>query len=174
MCIRDSHGGLSVLSRVRRAVSLPLLMKDIVLSPIQVDAAAKAGANAILMIYALFERGYVEDGLEDMIRYAHRRGLEVLLEVHTEDEFALSLNSGADLIGVNNRDLKTLKVDLGVTMRVLSRYYGGRVVVSESGICSPEDVRFLHECGARAFLVGTSIMTAESVREKVRELVEAI
>lgn len=168
------QGSVLNLAEVRRAVNVPLLMKDIVLSPVQVDAAAKAGANAILLIYSVFERGYSELKLEDMIEYAHGKGLEVLLEVHTRDEFKSSLNYDADMIGVNNRDLKTLKVDLNVTKEVLAGYSGSRVVVSESGISGPEDVRFLYGCGARAFLVGSSIMRAASVKDKVRELVDAI
>ncbi|MEM3465075.1 MAG: indole-3-glycerol-phosphate synthase [Candidatus Jordarchaeales archaeon] len=168
------QGSMRALAEVRRAVKVPILMKDIVLSPVQIDAAVKAGANAILLICAVFERGYAEEKLEDMIGYAHSRGVEVLLEVHSRDEFRVSLDYDADMIGVNNRDLRTLKVSLNVTRDVLSGYRGSRVVVSESGINGPEDVRFLHACGARAFLVGTSVMRAASVRDKVRELVEAL
>ncbi len=167
-------GSLSLLATVRKNVGIPLLMKDIVVSPVQVDAAAKAGASAILLMYTVFERGYAEESLEDMIDYAHRKGLEVLLETHTEEEFAASLNMEADMLGVNNRDLRTLKVDLNVTKRILSQHNVDRVVVSESGIESPEDVRFLRACGAKAFLVGTSIMKASDVRMKVRSLVEAL
>ncbi|MEM1658065.1 MAG: indole-3-glycerol-phosphate synthase [Candidatus Jordarchaeales archaeon] len=168
------HGSVSALVEVRRAVKVPVLMKDIVVSPVQIDAAFKAGANTVLLIYPVFERGYCDEKLEDMIEYAHSRGLEVLLEVHSKNEFISALGYDADMIGVNNRDLRTLKVDLDVTRKVLSGYTGSRIIVSESGIRSPEDVRFLYSCGARAFLVGTSIMTAASVRDKVRELVEAL
>lgn len=168
------QGSMKALADVRRAVKVPVLMKDVILSPVQVDAAVKAGANAILLIYSVFERGYAEENLENMISYAHGKGVEVLLEVHSRDEFKSSLNYEADMIGVNNRDLRTLKVSLNVTRNVLSGYRGSRVVVSESGINGPEDVRFLHACGARAFLVGTSIMRAASVKDKVRELVEAL
>ncbi|MBS7288906.1 MAG: indole-3-glycerol-phosphate synthase [Candidatus Freyarchaeota archaeon] len=168
------QGSMLTLAEVRRAVKVPILMKDIVLSQVQVDAAARAGANAVLLIYSVFERGHSEVKLEDMIEYAHGRGVEVLLEVHTRKEFQSSLNYEADMIGVNNRDLRTLKVDLNVTRKVLAGYIGSRVVVSESGISGPEDVRFLYACGAKAFLVGTSIMKAASVKDKVRELVEAL
>ena len=96
-------------------------MKDIILSPIQIQAASKLGANAVLLIKALFDRGYSEKTLEEMIAGAHMLGLEVLLETHTQSEFVSALKTDADLIGINNRNLATLKVDLNVTKKILSK-----------------------------------------------------
>lgn len=153
---------------------LSRLMKDIIIDPIQVEAASKIGAEAILLIESLFERHLCNKDLEGMIDLAHERGMEVLLETHTTEEFEKALSTEANLIGINNRDLSTLQTDLDVTRKILSsRHPGNHVVVSESGIDTGDHVRFLRECGADAFLVGSSIMSALNPEEKVRELTEA-
>jgi indole-3-glycerol phosphate synthase len=168
------QGSLQTLMEVRRTVKLPLLMKDIILNPIQVDTAEQIGANAILLIQALFDRGYGKTSVENMISLAHKRGLEVLLEVHTESEFQYAITTGADMIGINNRDLGTLQTDLNVTKKILEKNaLKGLTVVSESGIKTPSDVRFLSECGASAFLIGSSIMLSKDIEEKVTEFVNA-
>jgi len=168
-------GQLGFISKVRELVSIPILMKDIVLSPVQIDAASAVGADALLLIQTLFDRGYCEISLEEMIDYAHSRGLEVLLETHTEEEFLRALGTDADLIGINNRDLKTLKVNLHVTERILKNHPNvGKIIVSESGIDGAEDIRFLRRCGAQAFLVGTSIMRSGDIQGKVRKLVKSL
>jgi indole-3-glycerol phosphate synthase len=169
------EGSLSALSKVREAVNLPILMKDIFISPIQLDAAFKLGANVILLIEALFRRRYCEYDVHEMIVKAHSKNLEVLLETHNTDEFQLAINTDADLIGINNRDLGTLKVNLEVTKRILEKNDSHeKIVVSESGIKTPADLRFLHKCGARAFLIGSSIMMAENIKSKVEEFVLAL
>jgi indole-3-glycerol phosphate synthase len=110
-----------------------------------------------------------------MIGKAHNLGLEVLLETHSKEEFLTALKTDADLIGINNRDLATLKVDLKTTESILSSVKpGDKIVVSESGIQTPEDIRRLKFFGAKAFLVGSAIMEAENIEEKVRELVMAL
>ena len=168
-------GSISTFIRVRAQVNLPLLMKDIFLTRTQVDTAAAIGADAILLIYALFERGYGEGDAEDLIDYAHANGLEVLLETHTKAEFSSAMDTEADLVGINNRDLRTFAVDLNATQSILQTMPSTRkVVVSESGIKTPADIRFLHTSGAKAFLVGSALMEAEDIEEKVRELVMAL
>jgi indole-3-glycerol phosphate synthase len=169
------EGSLDTFIRVRAQVDLPLLMKDILLTRVQVDTAAAIGADAILLIYALFKRGYGEGDVEDLIDYSHANGLEVLLEAHTEAEFASALETEADLIGINNRDLRTLAVDLNTTSRILqTKPSTGKVLVSESGIKTPADIRFLHASGVQAFLVGSAVMDADDIEGKVRELVMAL
>ena len=149
-------------------------MKDIILSPIQIYAASKLGANAVLLIQALFDRGYCEKSLNEMIVGAHVLGLEVLLETHTETEFNHAVKTDADLIGINNRNLATLKIDLNVTKEILTKNNpNGKIVVSESGINTPADICFLRECGAHAFLIGSAIMLTDNIEEKVKEFVEA-
>lgn len=153
---------------------LPRLMKDIIIDPIQIQAATKIGAKAILLIVSLFNRGMCDTPLDDMIALAHKGKIEVLLETHTKEEFEQALHTQADLVGINNRDLSNFRTDLHVTRTILdSCDPKGRVVVSESGIESEEHIRFLRESGARAFLVGSSVMSATDPERKVRELAGA-
>ena len=169
------HGSLRSLVEARKAVKLPILMKDIILSPVQLEAASNTGANVALLIEALFDRGYCECSVHEMIARAHSRELEVLLEAHTADEFRSAVRTHADLVGINNRNLASLKIDLNVTKEILERKRAeGKVVVSESGINAPADLRFLREYGAQAFLIGSAVMLADDVEEKVREFVSAL
>lgn len=169
------RGSLKILSMVREIVDLPILMKDFIINPIQIEAADKIGADAILLIKSIFDRKFSEISLNKMIEMAKSKNIEVLLEVHNEAEFLSSLQTKADMIGINNRDLRTLDVNLEVTKRVLSKISNkGRIVVSESGISNPSDVKTLRSFGVHAFLIGTAIMTANDVEAKVHEFVEAI
>lgn len=168
------NGSLEALAAARENVNLPILMKDIILSSVQVYAAAKMGANAVLLIKTLFDRGYCEKSLDEMIAGAQMLSLEVLLETHTELEFQSAVKTKADLIGINNRNLGTLKVDLNVTKRILAKNdSNGKLVVSESGIRTAADIRFLRGSGARAFLIGSAIMSSDDVEQKVKEFVNA-
>jgi len=171
---RFFKGSSQLLGTVRRCVSVPLVMKDFIVSACQVEAARDAGASAILLIQALFDRGHSTRGAEDMIEFAHAAGLEVLLEAHTDSEFERALSTEADLIGINNRDLRTLTVDLKTTRDILEKVpTDGRVVVSESGVETPEEALFLKRCGADALLVGSALMRAVDVRRAVNRLVSA-
>ena len=168
-------GSLGCLTETRKAVKLPILMKDVIISPVQLETASKIGANAVLLIKALFEREYCECGIHEMIAQAQSKNLEVLLETHNEDEFRSATDTNADLIGINNRNLGTLKVDLEVTKGILGKNEAhGKIVVSESGIKTPADLRFLHEWGAHAFLIGAAIMASDNIEKKVREFVMAL
>jgi indole-3-glycerol phosphate synthase len=167
-------GSLSNIAEVRQSVNVPVLMKDIVVSPLQLEAASKLGANAVLLIQAVFDRGYCDSELPEMVAKAHSKNLEVLLEAHSAGEFVRAVQSEADLLGINNRNLCTLDVDLNVTKSILSQcQHTGRVIVSESGVTTPDDLRFLREFGADAFLIGSSIMSADNVEAKIREFVKA-
>lgn len=169
------RGNLDFVSDVRDCTKIPILMKDIILSPVQIDAARTAGADAILLIQGLFQRGYAEKPANELIEYVHSKGLEVLLEAHTDKEFSSALESSADMVGINNRNLTTLEVDLDVTRRILLKHPNlEKVIVSESGINNPEDARLLKNCGVTAFLVGTAVMKSPDMKEKVRELVAAL
>jgi len=164
------RGSLQTLSQVKESVSIPVLMKDVIVDCVQIETAANIGADAVLLIY-----GVAADRVDELIRFAHTLGLEVLLETHTIEEFRAALKTEADMVGVNNRDFKTMKVDLHVTARILAEVGPtDRIVVSESGIETADHVRFLRKCGAHAFLVGSSIMLADDVEGKVRELVMAL
>lgn len=167
-------GALSYLAKIRDTVKLPILMKDIILNPVQIEAGSKGGANVILLIKALFDRKYCEYSLEDMIKLAHSKNLEILLEAHNEAEFEAALQTEADLVGINNRDLRTLEVDIKSTEKILKKVRAqNKVVVSESGIMVPSDILFLRDCGTDAFLIGSSIMMSDNLEKTVKEFVTA-
>ncbi len=168
------NGSLQALSQARDAVKLPILMKDIILVLDQIEAAARIGANAVLLIQGLFDRGCCEVNVDKTIAFAHSRGLEVLLETHTEAEFKSAIDTDADLIGINNRNFATLKIDLNTTKQILQKHgKGGKTIISESGIKSAADLQFLRSCGADAFLIGSSIMLTDHIESKVKEFVQA-
>ncbi|MEO9366055.1 MULTISPECIES: indole-3-glycerol-phosphate synthase [Candidatus Nitrosocaldus] len=173
------NGSIEYLMNVRVAVDVPLLMKDIIVSREQVDAAYRAGADCILLISSIYTEGLADDTLERMIDRAHAYGLEVILEVHDEDEFDQALKSTADIIGINNRDLKSMNVDVSNTARILAKHDNNnkattnKPIISESGISSVEHIRYLKQYKVDAFLIGTSIMASDNIKNKVRELVMA-
>jgi len=172
-------GSITNFIRIREEVNLPLLMKDIIISPRQIETAAAIGADAILLIQALFSRGYCKLDLGQMISYAHSLNLEVLLETHTQQEFMTAVNAPTNLIGINNRDLPTLQVDIQTTSKIMQNVSSEaslktKIIVSESGITKPQHIRELHRSGAQAFLVGSAIMKAQRPEETLRKLVMAI
>jgi indole-3-glycerol phosphate synthase len=147
-------GSLAQLESVRRATRLPLLRKDFVLDAYQIDEARVAGADAVLLIVAALPAAEVGRLRER----AAALGLDVLVEVHDEAELDVAKGAGADLIGINNRDLRTFRTDLAVTERLAPLVPEGALVVAESGIFGREDVTRLQRAGAAAFLVGESLM----------------
>jgi indole-3-glycerol phosphate synthase len=168
------NGSLQTLKETREAVNLPILMKDIILVADQIEVAADLGANAVLLIQGLFDKGCCEMSVKKTIAFAHSQGLEVLLEAHTKAEFLSAVETDADLVGINNRNLETLKIDLNATKEILKNNNNrGKIVVSESGIKTQADLRFLRDCGAKAFLIGSSIMLTENIEEKTKEFVYA-
>jgi len=166
------HGSPEYFMKVREAVDVPLLMKDIMIENIQIDAAKKMGADYILLIQSLFDQGFLKE-IEEFIEYAHKKELKILLEVHTKQEFVNALKTKADLIGINNRNLDTLEINLKTTEIVLEGYEKQRLILSESGIETRDDIQYLKKCGADAFLVGSSIMKSNNIEEQVRKLVSA-
>ena len=168
------QGSLTALKQARETTKLPILMKDIIIVTDQIEVGAQIGANAVLLIQALFDRDCCEMSIEKTISFAHSKSLEVLLETHNESEFQKALETDADLIGINNRNLATLKIDLNTTRLILEKHkVPNKLVVSESGIKTPLDLQFLRSCGANAFLIGSSIMLTENIEEKVAEFVLA-
>lgn len=184
--VRGGAVGLSVLTQphlfngspkyfieVRKQVKIPMLMKDIIIDKIQIDAAKKIGADYMLLIQSLFDMGYLRE-MDEFVSYGHKKGLKILVEAHTESEFANAINAEADIVGINNRNLDTLEIDINTTKKLLEGQKKSKIILSESGINSPEDIKFLKKCGADAFLVGSSIMKSENIEENVRRLVNAI
>ncbi len=167
------NGSPEYFTKVRKGVTVPLLMKDIVVDKIQIDAAQKLGADVVLLIQAIFDNKFAKD-IDEFVSYAHKKNLLVLLESHTRQEFADSTKTSADILGINNRNLDTLEIDLATTQSILKDRNEKRIIVSESGIESPKDIQFLKKCGADAFLVGSSIMKSRDIKGLVSELVLAI
>src|SRR5436853_1808542 len=170
----DFQGNLDTLAILSREADVPLVMKDIIVSPVQVQAAAKAGASAVVLISEIFSRRLTEEPLDRLVREAGRLGVEVLLEANSPEEFRKLPEHKPDLYGINNRNLSTFQLDLSTTERVLAMNgHVDRPVVSESGIESRRDIVRLKNAEASAFLVGTTIMKSPDVESKVRELVNA-
>lgn len=161
------NGTMDDLRAVRHAVDLPILCKDFIIDHIQIDHAKAAGANIILLIVAALE----DDILAELYAYAKGLGLEVLTEVHTVDEMERALNLGADIIGINNRDLTTFTVSLNTTTRLASMVdHTNTILVSESGIKTKDDVLQISHAGAQAILVGETFMRADNVTAAFDEL----
>ena len=166
-------GSPEFFMKVRKMVKVPMLMKDITVDTFQIDAAKKIGADYFLLIQSIFDKGLVND-IDGMIDYGHDLGLKVLIEAHTKQEFENSSNTNADIIGINNRNLDTMKIDLSTTEKILHNTEKTKLIVSESGISTSDDIRFLHKCGADAYLVGSSIMKTDDIQQTVQNLVNAI
>jgi indole-3-glycerol phosphate synthase len=178
------QGSLEYLRQIRAAVKLPLLRKDFIIDERQILEAVEWGADAILLIVAILD----DARLKRFHSLAKGAGLAVLVEVHDEAELDRALAIGADLIGVNNRDLKTFKVDLANTERLATMLFStldpassvalakedrpSTLLVAESGIHTRADVERLAKCGAAAILVGESLMKGGDVRAKVKQLLE--
>jgi indole-3-glycerol phosphate synthase len=152
---REFDGVLADLERARHAVGLPALRKDFILEPVQIHESRLAGADAVLLIVRALSRGE----LEDLLGVAGEAGLGTLVEVHDDEELEEALTCGAEVVGVNNRDLGTFRVSLDVTRRLAALVPPDRRLVAESGIESAEQVRELGELGVDAVLVGRALVS---------------
>jgi len=159
-------GHLRFLGLIREQVSLPLLRKDFIIDPYQVVQARVAGADAILLIAAALD----DDRLGELAELARELQLDTLLEVHDAEELERSLKLPVDLIGINNRNLKTFVTDLVITEQLAGRIPREQLAVAESGINSRADIERLQKAGAGAFLVGESLMREESIAAKLKSL----
>jgi len=157
------------LTAARQAVDLPVLRKDFTLDPYQVFEARALGADCVLLIMAALD----DAAAAALERAALALGMDVLLEVHDAAELDRALRLESPLIGVNNRDLKTLTVDLKVTERLAKRLPRGRLLVSESGLHGPDDLARMARAGAHCFLVGESLMRQPDVAAATRALLAA-
>ncbi|MDB6027230.1 MAG: Indole-3-glycerol phosphate synthase [Verrucomicrobiales bacterium] len=166
------QGSLDYLKQIRAAVKIPLLRKDFIIDERQILEAIEWGADAILLIVAILS----DAQLERFHSLAIEAGLTVLVEVHDEDETRRALAIDAPLIGVNNRNLKTFTVDLGTTERLALQIGAERlknkILVGESGIHTRADVKRLEACGAKAILVGESIVKQGNIAGKISELLD--
>ncbi len=164
---RFFRGDLDLIPRLKAAVSLPLLRKDFILDEVQVRESVLHGADAVLLIARLLSA----PELEGLVELCRRYGLCPLVEIHDRDDLERAVHCGADVIGINNRNLEDFTVDLSTTSDLARRLPEGTIVVSESGIQNGEDVRRLSEDRVHAVLVGSTLMKSKDIPEKVRELV---
>jgi indole-3-glycerol phosphate synthase len=162
------QGSLDYLREIRNALgsSLPLLRKDFICDPYQVYESRAYGADSVLLIVAILD----PDRLKELLQLTHRLNMSCLVEVHNETELETALKSGGGIIGLNNRDLRTLAVDMAVTQRLRPLIPPDRVVVSESGIGSRSDIDKLRSWGIDAVLVGESLMSAPDIAARMKEL----
>jgi indole-3-glycerol phosphate synthase len=166
---RYFHGSDADLREAREAVELPVLRKDFVTSSYQVYEARALGADAVLLIAGMLEASQ----LAELHALARAMSMGVLVEIHTTEEVPAALAAGPSLVGINNRDLASFRVDLATTRRVRPSLPSDVTVVSESGIATAADVRELVEAGATAILVGEALVTAPDPAVRIGELLGA-
>ncbi|AKL93953.1 indole-3-glycerol phosphate synthase TrpC [Clostridium aceticum] len=160
------QGSDDYLKQVRKTTSCPLLRKDFIIEAYQVYQSKLLGADAILLIAAILTK----QQLIEFQRIAEQVGLYCLLEVHNEEELDKVLEAGGEIIGINNRNLKTFETTLKTTEKLISSVPKNKVIVSESGIHTREDMQFLQKLGVNAVLIGEGFMVAEDIGKKIREL----
>ncbi len=170
-CLTDPRfqGELAHLSAIKQSGAsgrAPVLRKDFIFDPYQVCEARAAGADGILLIVAILEPSL----LKELLETAQSLWMQCLVEVHDEGELEIAVEAGAEIIGINNRDLHTFTTDLAVTQRLAPLVPRGKVLVSESGIFTRDDLRLLNRVRVNAALVGEALVTAPDVAAKVREL----
>ncbi|MDD4956172.1 MAG: indole-3-glycerol phosphate synthase TrpC [Candidatus Omnitrophica bacterium] len=163
---RFFDGKLEYINEVKRNVTIPVLRKEFIIDEYQIYESAVAGADAILLIAQILTQ-------EELARYlslAKEMGMDVLVEAHNEEDIEKAVASHALIIGINNRDLKDFEVDISVTQRLMRHVPENKIIVSESGIRTYEDVMFLKSLGVNAVLIGETFMASDNIGDKVREL----
>jgi indole-3-glycerol phosphate synthase len=160
-------GSLDYLLMIRQRVGAPLLRKDFIFDEYQIHESVVAGADAVLLIVAVLD----DELLAQLIELASATGLDALVEVHTADEMKRATAAGAQIIGVNNRDLTTFAVDLNTSFRLARLAPAEAILVSESGIKTGEDIRNLRSAGFSSFLIGEHFMRAENPGDALRRLI---
>lgn len=163
---RFFKGDIHRLPALKRALSVPILRKDFIFDEIQLRESVLFGADAVLLIAGVLS----EERLRKLLFYSQELGLDSMVEVHDLPDLEKALRCGAEIIGINNRNLKTLEVNLKTTLDLAPLIPEDRILVSESGISRKEEIRLLEGVGVKAFLVGTSIMRSDDMRKKIKEL----
>jgi indole-3-glycerol phosphate synthase len=159
-------GDIKYLSEIKETVSLPALRKDFIIDPYQIYEARAAGADLVLLIARILTK----EEIDAFLALSHELGMECLVEVHDNDELEKVLETEAAIIGINNRNLDTFKTNLDTTLQLRHRIPEGKIVVSESGIKTREDVLVLEEAGIDAILIGETLMRSRDISQKIKEL----
>ena len=163
---RFFKGSLDHLRNVRSAVGLPLLRKDFIIDPYQVYESRFYGADAILLIVAALDSAI----LRELLELAHSLEIDAIVEIHDERELDEAIEAGGKIIGINNRDLKTFDVSLETSIRLCKLIPKGKIIVSESGIGSQDDIKRLKSAGISVLLIGETFMRARDPGEELRKL----
>jgi indole-3-glycerol phosphate synthase len=163
------QGNIADLPAVRRTISLPVLRKDFIIDGIQVEEASRYGADAALLIARILTVGQ----LKDLLAACRELGLAPLVEIHDTEDLEKSVKCGADMIGINNRDLDTFEIDIRNTFKLASLTPESCIIVGESGIENEEDVRKLKGTGVNAMLVGSALMKSNDIAIKTTAIVQA-
>jgi indole-3-glycerol phosphate synthase len=159
-------GKFSYLAKISENCQVPVLMKDFIVHEYQVYEGLFYGASAVLLIVAMLS----DEQLKELLKLSHRLGLDCLVEAHDEAEVKRAVSAGAEIIGVNNRNLKSLKVDLNNCLKLIPQIPKGIVIVAESGLKSHEDIRQVKEAGAHAVLIGEVFMRSPDIGAKIKEV----
>jgi len=162
-------GNLDDLPLLKKAISLPILRKDFIIDEIQVRESRFYGADAVLLIARILSK----DQLKELLDFCKELGLTPLTEIHDHDDLEKAFDCGAEVIGINNRNLDTFEVSLRTTLDLARLVPKGRILVSESGISDKEDIQLLERSGIQSVLVGTSLMESKDMARKTRELVDS-
>lgn len=168
-CLTEEYyfkGSAEIFGQVRSTVNIPMLRKDFIIDPYQIYEARVIGADAVLLIAAVLPT----ETLRDYRLLAESLGMDVLAESHTKEEIQKVIDAGCTIFGINNRDLKTFEVSLENTKQLAGLVPQGGIIVSESGISTAEDMKFLSDCGANAVLVGETLMRSGNVKDSIKEL----
>ncbi|ADL13371.1 indole-3-glycerol phosphate synthase TrpC [Acetohalobium arabaticum] len=160
------QGSLEYLQQVREATDLPLLRKDFIIDPYQVYEAQAHGADAVLLIVNIL----TEKKLIELISLIRKLGMEALVEVHTAGELKTACRAGAEIVGINNRNLKTFETDIEQTLQLQELLPADKVIVSESGISSKDDIEKLTDTGVDAVLIGEALMRSDDLSNRIAEL----
>ena len=159
------QGDINFLPEIKTAVKLPILRKDFIIDPYQVYEAKLYGADALLLISTVLS----VQQLKKLLNLTHKLGMEALVEVHDEKDLEKALKIEAKIIGINNRNLKTLKVDLNTCLLLKERVPEEKILVAESGVKTREDILLLEKAGFQAVLIGSALMQAEDIGKKLKE-----
>jgi indole-3-glycerol phosphate synthase len=160
------EGKGAYLAAIKNAIALPLLRKDFIIDAYQIYETRVLGGDALLLIAAILEQRQ----LQEYIQLADQLGMATLVEVHTKAELGKALAAGAEIIGINNRDLKTFSTDLNRTLELAPMIPKGTIVVTESGISTRRDIELLMAAGVHCFLIGEALMRADDIGKKLKEL----
>lgn len=164
--VNHFQGSLEYMSVIKEKVNIPLLRKDFIFDEYQIYESAAFGADALLLIAAILS----QEQLSILLQLSHKLGMDCLVEVHDETELEQAIQTKTKIIGINNRDLNTFEVDINTTRELIPLVPVGTSVVSESGIKTREDILTMMECGVNAVLIGEALVTAESIPDKIKEL----